>query len=133
MTGKYDDIIDLPRPASKHPKMSRSDRAAQFSPFAALTGHEDSIKETARLTEEQIDLDESQKDEIGRLLSYLAENIQQKPEIIIRWFQPDRRKSGGVYQRIRDRVVKIDGYRNEMTLEDGRIIPLGYIVELTLP
>ena len=133
MTGKYDDIIDLPRPASKHPKMSRIDRAAQFSPFAALTGHEDSIKETARLTEEQIDLDESQKDEIGRLLSYLAENIQQKPEITIRWFQPDRRKSGGVYQRIRDRVVKIDDYRNEMTLEDGRIIPLRYIVELTLP
>lgn len=133
MTGKYDDIIDLPRPASKHPKMSRIDRAAQFSPFAALTGHEDSIKETARLTEKQIDLDESQKDEIGRLLSYLAENIQQKPEIVIRWFQPDRRKSGGVYQRIRDRVVKIDDYRNEMTLEDGRIIPLGYIVELTLP
>ena len=78
-------------------------------------------------------LDESQKDEIGRLLSYLAENIQQKPEIIIRWFQPDRRKSGGVYQRARDRVVKIDDYRNEMTLEDGRIIPLRYIVELTLP
>ena len=133
MTGKYDDIIDLPRPASKHPKMSRIDRAAQFSPFAALTGHEDSIKETARLTEKQIDLDESQKDEIGRLLSYLAENIQQNPEIIIRWFQPDRRKSGGVYQRVRDRVVKIDDYRNEMTLEDGRIIPLRYIVELTLP
>ena len=133
MTGKYDDIIDLPRPASKHPKMSRIDRAAQFSPFAALTGHEDSIKETARLTEKQIDLDESQKDEIGRLLSYLAENIQQKPEITIRWFQPDRRKSGGVYQRARDRVVKIDDYRNEMTLEDGRIIPLRYIVELTLP
>ena len=133
MTGKYDDIIDLPRPDSKHPKMSRIDRAAQFSPFAALTGHEDSIKETARLTEKQIDLDESQKDEIGRLLSYLAENIQQKPEITIRWFQPDRRKSGGVYQRARDRVVKIDDYRNEMTLEDGRIIPLGYIVELTLP
>ena len=133
MTGKYDDIIDLPRPASKHPKMSHIDRAAQFSPFAALTGHEDSIKETARLTEEQIDLDESQKDEIGRLLSYLAENIQQKPEITIRWFQPDRRKSGGVYQRTRDRVVKIDDYRNEMTLEDGRIIPLGYIIELTLP
>ena len=133
MTGKYDDIIDLPRPASKYPTMSRIDRAAQFSPFAALTGHEDSIKETARLTEKQIDLDESQKDEIGRLLSYLAENIQQKPEIVIRWFQPDRRKSGGVYQRIRDRVVKIDDYRNEMTLEDGRIIPLGYIVELTLP
>lgn len=133
MTGKYDDIIDLPRPDSKHPKMSRIDRAAQFSPFAALTGHEDSIKETARLTEKQIDLDESQKDEIGRLLSYLAENIQQKPEITIRWFQPDRRKSGGVYQRARDRVVKIDDYRNEMTLEDGRIIPLRYIVELTLP
>lgn len=133
MTGKYDDIIDLPRPDSKHPKISRIDRAAQFSPFAALTGHEDSIKETARLTEEQIDLDESQKDEIGRLLSYLAENIQQKPEITIRWFQPDRRKSGGVYQRARDRVVKIDDYRNEMTLEDGRIIPLRYIVELTLP
>ena len=133
MTGKYDDIIDLPRPASKYPKMSRIDRAAQFSPFAALTGHEDSIKETARLTEKQIDLDESQKDEIGRLLSYLAENIQQKPEIAIRWFQPDRRKSGGVYQRARDRVVKIDDYRNEMTLEDGRIIPLRYIVELTLP
>ena len=133
MTGKYDDIIDLPRPDSKHPKMSRIDRAAQFSPFAALIGHEDSIKETARLTEKQIDLDESQKDEIGRLLSYLAENIQQKPEIVIRWFQPDRRKPGGVYQRIRDRVVKIDDYRNEMTLEDGRIIPLGYIVELTLP
>lgn len=133
MTGKYDDIIDLPRPASQYPKMSRIGRAAQFSPFAALTGHEDSIKETARLTEKQIDLDESQKDEIGRLLSYLAENIQQKPEIVIRWFQPDRRKSGGVYQRIRDRVVKIDDYRNEMTLEDGRIIPLGYIVELTLP
>ena len=114
MTGKYDDIIDLPRPDSKHPKMSRIDRAAQFSPFAALTGHEDSIKETARLTEEQIDLDESQKDEIGRLLSYLAENIQQKPEITIRWFQPDRRKSGGVYQRARDRVVKIDDYRNDI-------------------
>ena len=133
MTGKYDDIINLPRPDSKYPKMPRIDRAAQFSPFAALTGHEDSIRETARLTEGQIELDEGEKDEIGRLLSYLAENIQQEPEIIIRWFQPDRRKSGGVYQRIRDRVVKIDDYRNEMTLEDGRIIPLRYIVELTLP
>lgn len=133
MTGKYDDIINLPRPDSKYPKMPRIDRAAQFSPFAALTGHEDSIRETARLTEGQIELDEGEKDEIGRLLSYLAENIQQEPEIIIRWFQPDSRKAGGAYQRIRDRVVKIDDYRNEMILEGGRVIPLRYIVELTLP
>lgn len=133
MTGKYDDIIDLPRPASKYPKMSRIDRAAQFSPFAALTGHEDSIKETARLTEKQIDLDESQKDEIGRMLSYVAENILLQPEVVIRWYRPDERKSGGSYQQIQARVARIDDYRGEMTLEDGRIIPLKHIVELTLP
>ena len=132
MTGKYDDIINLTRPVSKRPKMPRIDRAAQFSPFAALTGHEEAIKETARLTEKQIELDENHKEEIRQTLNLIAENITQQPEVIVRWYQPDERKSGGAYLQAHARVIRIDDFRGEMSLATGKIIPLKYIVELSL-
>ena len=128
--GKYDDIINLPRPESKRPRMPLSDRAAQFSPFAALSGHDESIRETARLTESQIELDDSHKGEIGRLLTLVSKNISLCPEVNVRWYQPDNFKLGGAYRQLQDRVVKIDTFRGEMTLATGDAIPLEHIVEL---
>jgi len=130
--GKYDDIINLPRPESKRPRMPLSDRAAQFSPFAALSGHDESIRETARLTESQIELDDSHKDEIGRLLTLVSRDISLRPEVNVRWYQPDNFKLGGAYRQLKDRVVKIDTFRGEMTLTSGGIIPLEHIVELVI-
>lgn len=128
--GRYDDIIDLPHPVSaRHPQMPLADRAAQFSPFAALTGHEDAIRETARRTEAFVELGEDQKEEINRRLKRLAvllaksQNGFPKPEIEAVYFQPDSRKSGGSYVNVRARAVKIDEQGKRIFLADGTILP----------
>ena len=94
MSGKYNDILYLPRPTSaKHPRMPISDRAAIFSPFAALTGHGDAIRETARLTELKMELDEDAKADLDRRQAILLEHIGEQPEVTITWFCPDEKKA----------------------------------------
>ena len=87
MTGPYDDILHLPHPTSKrHPRMPIADRAAQFSPFAALTGHGAAIEETARVTDRRIELDEDAKEQLDQTLQLLLERIDEQPEITVTWF-----------------------------------------------
>ena len=131
MSGKYDDIINLPHPTSaKHPRMPISDRAAIFSPFAALTGHGDAIRETARLTDQRMELDEDTRAELDRRQAVLLEHIDEQPEVTVTWFQPDERKDGGSYVTVTGRLKRIDPVERIMTLQDGTSIPLEDVVEL---
>lgn len=129
--GKYDDIIDKPHHVSKkHPHMSNYDRAAQFSPFAALTGHDAAVKETARLTERRIELDESEKQLIDEKLQYLT-GLQQ-PEAEITYFQPDVMKDGGSYPVKRGGIKKFDLYRHVVVMEDSSEIRIDDIVAVKI-
>ena len=126
MSGKYDDIIGLPHPtSSKHPRMPISERAAIFSPFAALSGHGAAIAETARLTERRIELDEDTRAELDRRQAVLLEHIDEQPEITITWFQPDERKDGGAYLTATGRLKKF-----RLLLADGTEIPMKDVVAL---
>lgn len=130
-THKYDDIINLPHHVSaKHPQMALLDRAAQFSPFAALTGHEDSIRETARRTEEFLELEEDKKEQLDEKIHVLQENLWKKPEIIVTYFVPDEKKDGGAYVTHRGRIRKIDTYRHRLLFEDGTDVGMQYIFEI---
>lgn len=130
-THKYDDIINLPHHVSaKHPQMELLDRAAQFSPFAALTGHEDSIRETARRTEEFLELEEDKKEQLDEKIHVLQENLWKKPEIIVTYFMPDEKKDGGAYVTHRGRIRKIDTYRHRLLFEDGTDVGMQYIFEI---
>ena len=131
MTNKYDDIIHLPHHVSKtRPQMSIHDRAAQFAPFAALTGHSAAIKETERLTEGQVELDESEIALINEKLRIICEKISEHPEIIVTYFVPDEKKSGGKYITLEGTVKKMDVYRKELVLMDETRIELSDIVEI---
>ena len=112
MKGPYDDIINLPHPVSKtHPRMSMIERAAQFSPFAALTGYGAAIKETARLTDRKLELDEETQALLDLRQHFLLEHLAQRPEVTITYFEPDAHKEGGSYQTITARVKKLDEYQ----------------------
>lgn len=125
MRGPYDDMLHLPHPTSeRHPRMSVQDRAAQFSPFAALTGHAAAIAETARLTEQRIELDEDTKAELDWKQSRLLKCVGEQPEIAVTWFQPDGRKNGGVYRMTTGQLKKIDPVKRILILRDGTTIPL---------
>lgn len=127
----YDDIINLPHHVSKkHPQMSLSNRAAQFSPFAALTGHEDAINETARLTESFIELDENKKEQLDEQLQLIRENLEQKPECEITYFRPDEIKDGGAYVTVYGRVKKIDEYGRRIIFTDGTVLPIEHIFSI---
>ena len=131
MTGIYDDIINLPYPTSaKHPRMPISDRAAIFSPFAALTGHGDAIRETARLTEQKMELDEDAKAELDRRQAVLLEHVKEQPEITVTWFCPDEKKSGGAYVVTTGRLKKVDETAGTLKLADGMTISLDEIGHL---
>ncbi|MFR0768325.1 MAG: hypothetical protein ACLSHO_00720 [Dysosmobacter sp.] len=107
MSGPYDNIINLPHPTSKrHPRMSLHDRAAQFSPFAALSGHAAALAETTRLTDRKIELDEDTRAELDRRQAVLLEQISEQPEITVTWFQPDGKKEGGRYITATGRLKK---------------------------
>ena len=128
---KYDDIIDLPHHVSrKHPQMPLWDRAAQFAPFAALTGHEAAIKETARLTEEEIELDENSKELLDLRLQQLQAHLSEHPSVTVTYFKPDEKKSGGAYETVTGKVKKVDGYTGELVFTDGRRVELKSVVEL---
>ena len=127
--GKYDDIIGLPHHVSdRRVPMSMIDRAAQFSPFAALTGYEAAIAETGRLTEQRIELDESRRAELDERIRVIQENIRSQPEVTVTYFEPDQRKAGGSYVTITGCVWKVDGYRQAVVLADGMEIPFGEIL-----
>lgn len=131
MSTNYDDIIDLPHHVSaKHPHMPISDRAAQFSPFAALTGYSSSIRETARLTDERIELDEYIKDDLSHRLQAVADSIKEQPQISITYFKPDVKKSGGSYVTAISAVKKIDEYEQVVVMTDGTLIPVGEIISI---
>ncbi len=131
MTGKYDDIIHLPHHVSKkHPHMKAIDRAAQFSPFAALTGHGAAVRETARLTDKRTELDEYMKDELNHKLQIIEERHTEYPEIEITYFQPDERKRGGAYISAVGHVKKIDDYEHTIIMNDGTLVPIKDIVRI---
>ena len=120
---KYGDILNLPHHQSKvHPQMSIYDRAAQFSPFAALTGHEAAIKETARLTEEQVELDEK----LQTLIAYATKH----PTVSVTYFKPDDKKTGGEYVTATGIFQKFRDYERTIVLEDGTDIECDRIVEI---
>ena len=128
---RYDDIINLPRHVSlSRPQMAVSDRAAQFSPFAALAGHEAAIRETARLTDERAELDENAKAVLDEKLRMIQEMLPAHPEITVTYFQPDAKKSGGAYVSVTGRVKKLDLYRQCLLMEDGLRIPLGELYDM---
>lgn len=131
MTGPYDDMFDLPHPTSpKHPRMSIIDRAAQFSPFAALTGHEAAIRETARLTDRKVELDEDEKETLDRKLRILADHLAERPVVVITYFVPDEKKAGGSYEEAGGPVRKIDDLKRTVVLEDGHSISIDEIYEI---
>ena len=127
----YDDIINLPHHVSKtHPHMSIHDRAAQFSPFAALTGYDDSVKETARLTDEKPILDDIEIERIERLLQYLYSIIDEKPRATIQYFIPDDYKAGGKIVEVKESIRKIDVNASKLLLENGTEIPFKDIINI---
>ena len=135
MNGKYDDIIDLPHPTSQnHPRMSLYDRAAQFSPFAALTGHSAAIAETGRLTDRRVELDEYEMARVDAELQRLQELLPGRPTASITYFVPDERKDGGSYQTVTGEVKRIDAVAGMIQMTDRREIPIKdvFSVELEL-
>ena len=128
--GAYDDIINLPHPNSaKHPRMSMTDRAAQFSPFAALTGHGAAIEETARLTDRRIELTEEEKTVLDETLRLLLET---GGEGMITYFLPDERKDGGAYVAKLGTIKKIDPLEGRVILTDRTAIPIKDILEIEI-
>ena len=128
---RYDDVIYRQHPTSKkHPRMSRMNRAAQFAPFAALTGYEESIEETARLTDRRIELSEFEIEELNAKLNFIQEHIKERPEVTITYFQPDERKEGGSYITVSGKVRRIDEASKVLVFEDEKIICIGVIVGL---
>ncbi|MFT4105184.1 MAG: hypothetical protein QM657_05415 [Lacrimispora sp.] len=129
MTKTYDDIIHLPRHISeKHPHMAVSDRAAQFSPFAALTGYDAAVKETARLTDERAELDEYMKAVLSHKMQIISDRFKEQPEIAITYFQPDEKKNGGAYVTADGIIKKIDEYERIMIMADGTVISIDEII-----
>lgn len=127
----YEDIINLPHHVSKtRPQMSMLDRAAQFSPFAALTGYDAAIKETGRLTDEKIELDEDTKAALDMKQAYLIEMIDEQPEITIIYFLPDARKVGGAYVTVTGNLKRFDEYERLLILTNGKKIPMDDIADI---
>lgn len=131
--GKYNDIINLPHHVStKHPRLSMEQRAAQFAPFAALTGYEDAVKEIARLTEDRIELDDEEKAVIDSKLREIQNKLQSNPKVTITYFIHDSKKSGGEYVTVIGNVKKIDEYKQCLILNDKRIIPINEIIDILM-
>jgi len=129
ITNSYDDIIDLPHHTSTtHPHMSAFDRAAQFSPFAALTGHDAAITETARLTQTRVELDEYSKADLNRRLCILQDRMDEQPEVSITYFQPDIKKSGGAYITAAGCIKKMVEYERAVVMQDDTRIPIDQII-----
>ena len=131
MSDKYDDIINLPHHVSqKHKQMPLSDRAAQFAPFAALTGYGDAVEETARVTDVQTDISDDEIMLLDAKLRSLAEQENQHPEICVTYFKHDEKKSGGEYITVRGSLKKIDDFEKVLVLSDKTRIEFGDIVNI---
>jgi len=128
---KYDDIINLPHHESKkHSRMSLEARSAQFAPFAALTGYDEAIKETARQTDKRIEINEELKKFLNEKLKLIKKEIQKKPKIIVTYFVPDSKKEGGKYITVKGNVIKIDEYKKKMILENNTEISISEIIDI---
>ena len=128
---KYDEIMGLPHHVSKtRPQMPMSDRAAQFAPFAALTGYDSAIKETGRLTDERIELDEEALTALNMRYQLLTDALDEEPEIEITYFKPDGRKAGGEYVSVTGAVKKVDDFERLITMQDGTKIPMDDILSI---
>ena len=131
MTGKYDDIIGLPHHVSrKRAPMSLVDRGAQFSPFAALVGFDAAIAETARLTEDPIDLADGGKALVDEKLRRLVD--MEAARVAVTHFRPDSRKAGGAYVSVAGTVKKVDPYSQALVLTDGTEIPFETIIDIEI-
>lgn len=130
MKTPYDDIINLPHHVSaRHPQMSLYNRAAQFAPFAALSGHDDAIEETARLTDVQRELTQGERDVLNRKLNCLLQR-DDSPIVEITYFRHDRRKSGGRYCTVAGTIKKVDDIGGRLLLTDGTAIPLSTVSDM---
>lgn len=133
MSWKYDDIINLPHHVSPtRPQMSMINRAAQFSPFAALTGYEDAILETGRLTDARIEMSEDELDALNAKYQLLMDTIGTEIEVSITYFKQDDRKAGGAYLTERDVVKKVDTYNRRILMRNGTCIPMDDIFDIDL-
>ena len=131
MNNRYDEIINLPHHVSKtRPQMPMSNRAAQFAPFAALTGYDSAIKETGRLTDEKIELDEEALTALDMKYQLLMDALNEEPEIEITYFKPDERKSGGEYVTVIGAVKKVDDFERQITMQDGVKIPMDDVLSI---
>ena len=131
MNNRYDEIISLPHHVSKtRPQMPMSDRAAQFAPFAALTGYDAAIKETGRLTDEKIELDEEALTALDMKYQLLMDALADVPEVTITYFQPDERKVGGKYVSVTGGVKKLDDFERRITMQDGTKIPMDDVLSI---
>lgn len=130
--GKYDEIMGLAHHVSKtRPQMPMADRAAQFAPYAALTGYDAVIRETGRLTDARIEPDEEALTALNMKFRLLMDALGDAPEITLLVFRPDARKAGGAYLTVTGRVRKVDEYARLMTLQDGTKIPMDDILDMT--
>lgn len=133
MSGKYDDIIDLPHPTSKkHPRMSRQNRAAQFSPFAALTGYDAAIRETARITEDRRELSEDAAVELNYKISLLQQEQAGMKKIKVIYFRQDTTKDGGAYREEDGDFKRIKSSEGILELTNGIQIPLEDIFKIEI-
>lgn len=126
----YDDIINLSRPISKYPRMSLYQRSAQFAPFAALTGYDGQVKETARLTDRRIELDEEMKLILNSKIQVIKKMLSDNPKVKFTYFIPDTRKDGGRYETIIDNINKIDNYNQQIIMRNGTIINIKEIIDI---
>lgn len=129
---KYDDIINMPRHISKtRPQMSLYNRSAQFAPFAALTGYEERVKETTRLTDTKIEIDDGLRNILNMKLNIISEHLKEKPEITITYFIKDNKKSGGKYSTLKCIIRRIDLVNQEIILYDRSVIKLDDIINIS--
>lgn len=128
----YDDIINLEHPTSKnHPRMSMTSRAAQFAPFSALTGYEDNVKETARLTDEKIEIDDGLKEMLNTKLLIIENNLYNDPIITLTYFIPDKKKNGGKYISSDIHIKKIDKVELKIITKENIIIDIDNIINIS--
>lgn len=131
MKDLYEDIINLPHHVSKtRPQMSMIDRAAQFSPFAALTGYDAAIKETGRLTDEKIEMDEEALNILNMKFQLLVDRLADEPEITFTYFKPDERKAGGAYIDVTGKVKKVDDFERLIVMQNGTKMPMDDILNI---
>ena len=131
MNNRYNEIINLPHHVSKtRPQMPMSDRAAQFAPFAALTGYDSAIKETGRLTDEKIEMDEEALNILNMKFQILVDSLDDEPEVTFTYFKPDERKAGGAYIEVTGTVKKVDDFERLIVMQNGMKIPMDDILNI---